>query len=120
VLRHARKTHYPSGPALGPWQCAPRPEAGPSHSSQNTSAHPWLSSEYLITDLSLYPAKSLLFAPGIVVEARNRSALIARVEAGKSGIHIVRIILHYVPAGQSARPQPIPVPRLTAASSVRG
>src|SRR5262249_57986529 len=70
--------------------------------------------------LPLYPAKSLLFAPGIVVEARNRSALIACVEAGKSGIRIIRIILNYVPAGQSARPQPIPVPRLTAASSVRG
>ena len=38
--------------------------------------------------------KSLIFAPGIVLEARNRSALIACVEAGNSGIRIIRIILN--------------------------
>jgi hypothetical protein len=40
------------------------------------------------------PAKSLLFALGIVVEARNLPALIACVASGNSGIHIIRIILN--------------------------
>jgi hypothetical protein len=43
--------------------------------------------------LLLGPAKSLLFALGIVVEARNRPVLIACAEAGNSGNHIIRIIL---------------------------
>jgi hypothetical protein len=43
--------------------------------------------------LLLGPAKSLLFALGIVVEARNRPVLIACAEAGNSGNHIIIIIL---------------------------
>ena len=43
---------------------------------------------------ALEPAKSLLFALGIVLEARNRPVLIACVEAGNSEIRIIRIILN--------------------------
>ena len=53
--------------------------------------------QYLITVFRLDPAKSLLFALGIVVEARNYLALIACVAVGNSGNHIIRIILNYPP-----------------------
>jgi hypothetical protein len=50
--------------------------------------------QYLLTVLVPGPAKSLLFALRVVVEARNHPALIACVAAGDSGNHIIRIILN--------------------------
>jgi hypothetical protein len=42
--------------------------------------------------MAIDPAKSLLFAPGIVLEAAISRQLISTVTAVNSGIHIIRII----------------------------
>src|SRR6478736_50130 len=51
---------------------------------------------YSLTVFGPGPAKSLLFALRVVVEARNYPALIACVAAGDSGNHIIRIIINYL------------------------
>ena len=50
--------------------------------------------QYSLTVFGSRPAKSLLFALRVVVEARNCPALIACVGAGNSGNHIIRTILN--------------------------
>src|SRR5262249_23640616 len=104
----ARFFHQPAdGPALRVYRGSiPRQLQGGAHSGASLGAQrsggvpveirsfSHRSCQYVNTVLPLDPAKSLLFAPVIVLEARNRPALIACVEAGKSGIRIIRIILN--------------------------